>query len=29
MVVIADGGVGEIWTGLLDDGGSREMKGRG
>lgn len=29
MVVVADGGVGEIWTGLLDDGGGRKMKGRG
>lgn len=29
MVVIADCGVGEVWTGLLDDGGSRKMKGRG
>ncbi len=29
MVVIADGGVGEVWTGLLDDGGGRKMKGRG
>lgn len=29
MVVVADGGVGEVGAGLLDDGRGGEVQGRG